>query len=200
MLTVPNALSALRLVCVPVFLALMLVGHRRDWFVAAVLLGALGATDWVDGFLARRLGQVSTLGKVLDPAADRLLLVTAAVSTVALGAVPVLVAVIALAREVVVAAGFLYVAAAGGRRMEVRLIGKAGAFGLMCALPLLLAGHSDIAWHHTAELIGWVFALPALVVSWASVPGYARAASKVLAEVRGGGTQSAGTRSGEAPG
>ena len=200
MLTVPNALSALRLVCVPVFLALMLVAHRRDWFAAAVLLGALGATDWVDGFLARRLGQVTTLGKVLDPAADRLLLVTATVSTVVLGAVPVLVAAIALAREVVVAGGFLYVAAAGGRRMEVRLVGKAGAFGLMCALPLLLAGHSDIGWHHLAEVLGWVFAVPALVVSWASVPGYALGARKVLAEVRGGGARAAGTRSGEAPG
>ncbi len=209
-LTVPNALSALRLACVPVFVVLMLQPHRRDWFAAAVLLGALGATDWVDGFLARRLDQVSTLGKVLDPVADRLLLVTAAVSTVALGAVPVLVATVAIAREVVVAGGFLYVAAAGGRRMEVRRVGKLGAFGLMCALPLLLAGHSDIGWHHLADILGWVLAVPALVVSWVSVPGYARGARRALGEARvsasrGGGSLATGSlatgaRAGEEPG
>lgn len=198
MLTVPNALSGLRLAGVPVFVVLLAQPHRRDWFAAAVLLAALGATDWVDGFLARRLGQVSTLGKVLDPAADRLLLVTAAVSTVVLGAVPVVVAVVALAREVVVAGGFLFVAAAGGRRMDVRLVGKAGAFGLMCALPLLLAGHSDIGWHQVAEVLGWVFAVPALVLAWASVPGYVRGAARVLAEARVAGTRAAGA--GEAPG
>ncbi len=199
-LTVPNALSVLRLACVPVFVVLMLQPHRRDWFPAAVLLAALGATDWVDGFLARRLGQVSTVGKVLDPAADRLLLVTAAVSTVALGAVPVVVAAVALAREVVVAGGFLYVVAAGGRRMDVRLVGKAGAFGLMCALPLLLAGHSSVGWHHLAEVLGWVVAVPALVLAWASVPGYARGARRALVESREKGDRVAGARPGEAPG
>lgn len=180
-LTLPNGLSALRLACVPVFVVLLVQPGRADWLPAAVLLGALGATDWVDGFLARRLGQVSTVGKVLDPAADRLLLVTAAVSTVALGAVPVAVAALALAREALVAAGFLYVAAAGGHRMDVQLVGKAGAFGLMCALPLFLAGHSGVAWHRAAEILGWVFAVPALVLAWASLLTYARAARRVLA-------------------
>lgn len=183
-LTIPNAFSAARLACVPIFVVLLVQPDRRDWFPAAVLLGALGATDWVDGFLARRLGQVSTVGKVLDPAADRLLLVTAAVGTVSLGAVPVAVAAVALAREAVVAGGFLYVAAAGGRRMDVHLVGKAGAFGLMCALPLFLAGHSGVGWHPVAEILGWVFAVPALVLAWASVAIYVPAARRALAESR----------------
>ncbi len=186
-LTVPNGFSALRLACVPVFVVLLVQPARRDWLAAALLLAGLGATDWVDGFLARRLGQVSTVGKVLDPAADRLLLVTAAASTVALGALPVAVAAVALAREVVVAAGFVYVAAAGGRRMDVRLVGKAGAFGLMCALPLFLVGHSPVGWHRLAETLGWVFAVPALALAWASVLAYAPAARRALAAGRAAG-------------
>lgn len=179
-LTIPNAFTFARLVCIPLFVVLLLQPHHRDWFPAAVLLGALGATDWVDGFLARRLGQVTTLGEVLDPTADRLLLLTAGVSTVAVGAVPVVVAVLALAREVVVAGGFLAVALAGGRRMGVHVVGKAGAFGLMCALPLFLAGHSAIGWHDTAETLAWVFAVPGLAFAWSSLLLYGPAARRAL--------------------
>ncbi|MHB1928880.1 MAG: CDP-alcohol phosphatidyltransferase family protein [Acidimicrobiales bacterium] len=183
-LTIPNALTTVRLACIPVFVVLLVQPQHRDWFAAAVLLGALGATDWVDGFLARRLGQVSTVGKVLDPTADRLLVATAAISTVVVGAVPVAVAVVALAREAVVALGFLFVALAGGRRMDVRMVGKAGAFGVMCALPLFLAGHSSVGWHSLAEALAWVFAVPGLALAWWSVVVYAPAARRALADAR----------------
>ena len=183
-LTIPNAFSAARLACIPVFVVVLVQPGHRGWFAAAVLLGGLGATDWVDGFLARRLGQVSTVGKVLDPLADRLLLVTAGISTVAVGAVPVAVAVLALSREAVVAAGFLVVAVAGGRRMEVRMVGKAGAFGLMCALPLFVAGHSSVGWHAAAEALAWVCAGPGLVLAWWSMFVYAPAARRAIADGR----------------
>ena len=133
----------------PVFVWLLVQPDHRDWFEAAILLAALGSTDWVDGQLARRLDQVTTLGKVLDPIADRVLLATAVIGILAARAVPLPVAVIALAREGLVAVAAVGLALAGARRIDVTLIGKAGTFGLMGAFPLFLAGHSSVGWHET---------------------------------------------------
>lgn len=166
-LTVPNLITTVRLLCVPLFLWLVLRGpHHRDWYPAALLLGALGATDGVDGFVARRFHQVSTLGKVLDPIADRLLLGVAAVSCIVLGAVPLWVGLLAVVREGLVAVGFLVVAVLGGRRMDVVWAGKAGTFGLMAALPLFLGGHANDDWRGAAETLAWILAVPGLVLGW----------------------------------
>jgi cardiolipin synthase len=181
-LTVPNVLTAVRLCCIPVFVLLLVRPHRAGWYPAALLLGAMGATDWVDGYVARHYNQVSTLGKVLDPLADRLLLGTAAVATIAVGAIPVWVAVTALVREAFVAAGFLVVAALGGRRMDVQWAGKAGTFGLMLALPLFLAGHAHDDWHGIAEVLAWVCVIPALVLGWYAAVTYVPRARAALAE------------------
>ena len=183
-LTVPNLVTLARLCCIPLFVLLMARPHRAGWYPAALLLGALGATDGVDGYVARHFNQVSTLGKVLDPLADRLLLGVAAVVIVAVGAVPTWVAVVALAREVLVAGGFLYVAAAGGRRMDVQWAGKAGTFGLMCALPLFLAGHANDDWHSVAEALAWVSVIPALLLGWYAAITYVPQAREVVAESR----------------
>jgi cardiolipin synthase len=183
-LTLPNAVTAVRLACIPVFVVLLASGHRARWFDAAVLLAALGATDWVDGFLARRLRQVSTVGKVLDPVADRLLLATAVLAGIAVGAVPVVVAVLALVREAAVASGFLVVAAGGGRRMDVALPGKAGTLGLMVALPLFLAGHPTVGWHRSALVAAWAFAVFGLALGWYAAATYVPAALRALAEGR----------------
>ena len=182
--TIPNAFTAVRLLCVPVFVLLLGRPHRSGWLAAAYLLAALGATDWVDGQLARRLHQVSDLGKVLDPLADRLLLVVAAVSIIAVGAIPVWVAALAIAREVVVAAGFLIVAALGGRRMDVTLAGKAATFALMVALPLFLVGHSPAGWRHGAELAAWIVVVPALCIGWYAVVAYVPKARAAIADGR----------------
>ncbi len=183
-LTIPNAFTTIRLLAIPAFVVLVARPHRADWVAAAVLLAALGATDWVDGFLARRLGQVSTLGKVLDPLADRLLLVTAAVTIIAVGAVPLPVAVVALVREGTVAAGFLIVAVAGGRRMDVARAGKATTLCLMVALPLFLVGHSTAGWHRGAEDVAWVFVVPGLLIGWYSVVAYVGPARRAVAAGR----------------
>ena len=140
-LTVPNVVTVIRLLCIPLFIWLLARPNRSGYVSAAVLLAVLGATDGVDGYVARHFHQVSTLGKVLDPVADRLLLGVAALAIVIVGAVPTWVAVAALSREALVALGFLVVAAAGGRRVDVQWAGKAGTFGLMLAFPLFLAGH-----------------------------------------------------------
>lgn len=183
-LTVPNLVTLVRLLCIPVFVILILRSHRAGWYPAALLLGGLGVTDGVDGYIARHFNQVSTLGKVLDPLADRLLLGVAAISIIAVGAVPLWIAVAALLREALVACGFLYVAAAGGRRMDVQWAGKAGTFGLMCALPLFLAGHAADDWHSTAEVLAWICAIPALVFGWYAAITYVPKARRALEESR----------------
>lgn len=183
-LTIPNGLTALRLACVPVFVWLVSRPDRAGWLEAAVLLAVLGATDWVDGQLARRLHQVSTVGKVLDPTADRILLAVGAIAIVAVGAVPTWVAVVALGREAVIAVGAVVVTAAGGRRIDVRWIGKAATFALMFALPLFLAGHARVGWHQVSEDLAWVFAVPALVLGWASVVTYVPVARAAVADGR----------------
>lgn len=186
-LSLPNVVTTLRLVLIPVFVWLLVQPHHRAWFAAAVLLAALGSTDWVDGQLARRLDQVTTLGKVLDPTADRVLLATATIGILAAGAVPITVAVIALAREGLVAVAAVGLALAGARRIDVTLVGKAGAFGLMCAFPLFLAGHSTIGWHHTALVLAWIAAVVGLVLGWVSVIAYVPLARAAVAEGRAGG-------------
>lgn len=183
-LTVPNLITFIRLLCVPLFLWMLLRPHHQDWYPAALLLGGLGATDGVDGFVARRFGQVSTVGKVLDPIADRLLLGAAAISIVILEAVPLWVGITALVREALVATGFLIVAALGGRRMDVQWAGKAGTFGLMAALPFFLGGHANDDWHSIAEGLGWLFAIPGLIFGWYAVVTYVPKARLAVAEGR----------------
>jgi cardiolipin synthase (CMP-forming) len=180
-LSLPNVVTSARLILVPVFVWLLVQPHHRHWFAAAVLLAALGSTDWVDGQLARRLDQVTTLGKILDPTADRVLLVTAAIGILAVGAVPTAVAVIALSREGLVAIAAVCLAIAGARRIDVQTIGKAGAFGLMCAFPLFLAGHSTVGGHHVFLILAWVAAVVGLVLGWASIAFYVPLARAALA-------------------
>jgi cardiolipin synthase len=186
-LTAANAFTTIRLLCVPLFVVLLARPHHRGWFPAAVLLAALGATDWVDGQLARRLHQVTRLGRVLDPTADRILLATATIGIVVVGAVPLPVAVIALVRESVVAGGAIGLTMAGAGRIEVQLAGKAGTFGLMCALPLFLAGHSNVSWHHSATVLAWVSAVGGLTLGWVAVVTYIPLARSALRQrqVRG---------------
>jgi cardiolipin synthase len=186
MLTVPNAITVVRLACLPLFVVLVVARHPSLRYQAALLLGALGATDWIDGFLARRLGQVSSLGKVLDPVADRLLLLTAIATMVAIGAVPAWVAGLALARESVVAAATLALAALGAARIDVTWWGKAGTFGLMVAFPLFLTSHSTAGWHVLAGTLAWVAAVPALVLAYIALARYIPLARRALAEGRTG--------------
>ena len=99
----PNLFTLARLLCLPIFLYLLF--GRDNQAAAAWMLGALGATDWVDGYLARRLGQVSEFGKVFDPTADRILFIVAIVAIMIDGSMPVWFGVAVLAREVLVGAG-----------------------------------------------------------------------------------------------
>jgi len=183
-LSLPNVVTTTRFVLVPVFVWLLVQPHHRDWWDASVLLAVLGSTDWVDGQLARRLDQVTNLGKVLDPTADRTLLATAVIGILAVGAVPLPIAVLAISREALVAVAAVGLALAGARRIDVTLVGKAATFGLMVAFPFFLAGHSTVGWRHTALVLGWISAIAGLALGWVSVVLYVPLARAALAAGR----------------
>ena len=182
--TVPNAISIGRLACVPWFLWLLLAEDRP--VAAALLLGVLGATDWVDGWIARHFDQASEVGKVLDPTADRVLLVAAAVALIADGRVPLWVGWVVLAREVVISVAVLALAAAGARRIDVQWAGKAGTLALMFALPgFLLVDSIDPGAFRDLLLIGtWAFTLGGLALSYWAAVMYIPLARRALAEGR----------------
>lgn len=181
-LTVPNALSVGRLLCAPVFIWMVFVLERP--LLAAAFLGVLGATDWVDGFVARRFNQTSEIGKVLDPTADRILLGVAMVAIALRGAVPAIVWVPALAREVLVSAGAIVVAMLGGRRMDVQFAGKAGTFSLMWSFPFFLVSSADIWWDFVASAIAWGFAVAGLGFGWYAAVTYVPLARVAIREGR----------------
>ena len=179
LLTIPNALSFARLLCAPLFLWLLFGRHDRAG--AAVLLAALGATDWVDGYVARHFNQVSTAGKVLDPTADRVLLAVGVSAILVDGAVPAWVAWATLVREALVALAFVVLAALGARRIDVQWAGKAGTFGLMFAYPLFLMGHDQgFSLHHAARVLAWCCVIPALVLAWYAAITYVPMARRAL--------------------
>jgi cardiolipin synthase len=181
-LTLPNIVTLARLSCLPVFLWLLF--GREDRVAAAALLAALGVTDWIDGYLARHLGQVSELGKVLDPVADRLLFFVGAGGILVDGSVPTWFAVTVLVREALVGGATLLLAALGAKRIDVTWFGKAGTFGLMMAFPLFLASHSDISWADAAGVFAWLTGIPGLVLSLYAAVLYAPLARQALAEGR----------------
>jgi cardiolipin synthase (CMP-forming) len=181
-LTVPNVITLIRLLCIPVFLWLLFGVHRQS--AAAVLLAALGATDWVDGIVARRFHQVSTLGKVLDPAADRILVGTAVIAIMIHGAVPLWFGIATLTREVVVAVMVLVLAGLGAKRIDVLWIGKAGTFALMFAYPAFLLGYGTAGWQVPIHWIAWVTGIIGLSLAWVAAVMYLAPAHRALLEGR----------------
>ncbi|RBY78820.1 CDP-alcohol phosphatidyltransferase family protein [Geodermatophilus sp. TF02-6] len=139
--TVPNALSLLRLLGVPLFLWLLL-GPRADGW-AVVVLAVSGVTDWADGRLARALGQSSRLGALLDPAADRLYVVATLVAFVLRDVVPLWVVAVLVGREVVLGAALLVLRRYGYPPLQVHYLGKAATFTLLYAFPLLLLADGE---------------------------------------------------------
>lgn len=181
-LTIPNLLSLLRLACIPLFLWLLF--GRDDRYAAAVLLGVLGATDWVDGYVARHFHQVSNLGKVLDPMADRLLLGVSVVAILIDGSVPAWYGWAVVTREVLVSGAVLLLAALGAKRIDVQWVGKAGTFANMVAFPLFLVAASEASWADVARPLAWIIGAIGLVLSWYAAITYVPLARRALAEGR----------------
>jgi cardiolipin synthase len=183
-LTVPNAITLVRLLCIPLFLWLLFGAGRQT--LAAVLLAVLGATDWVDGYVARRFHQVSTVGKVLDPAADRILVGTAVIAVIVHGAVPLWFGLATLAREALVSIMVLLLAALGAARIDVLWVGKAGTFGLMFSYPAFLLSHGTAGWQEPIRVIAWVTGLIALAMAWSAAASYVAPARAALRTGRHG--------------
>lgn len=160
MLTIPNVISLARLALIPV-LVWLLVG-KDDLAAAGWLLGFIGATDWVDGYLARRLNQVSELGKALDPIADRLAVVAALVFGIAAGGLPAWFGAAILVREAIMSAGALYLWLKVRDTLDVRRLGKASTFALYMSIPAFFVGRgADIG---VLEGFAWGVGLPGLTV------------------------------------
>lgn len=154
--TLPNALSALRLLGVPLFLWLILT--ERDEAAIAVLMVS-GATDWLDGKIARRWNQMSRLGTLLDPAADRLYIVATLIALAVREVVPLWLVLLLVGREVVLGGALLVLRRYGYPPLQVHYVGKAATFLLLYAFPILLLADAVPAVAPVARPVGWAFAI-----------------------------------------
>lgn len=171
LLTWPNLFTLARLLCLPLFLYLLLGQDNRA--AAGWLLGGLGATDWVDGWLARRLNQSSEFGKIFDPTVDRVLFVVSIVAIIIDDAAPLWFLVAVLVREVLVASAMVIATLAFHmQRFDVTYWGKAATFWLMFAIPGFLIGASDFPGHQGFQLAAWIVGIPGLVLSYYTAVAY----------------------------
>jgi cardiolipin synthase len=174
--TVPNLVTFVRLAGVPLFLWLVLGAHADGWAVTVLAIG--GTTDWVDGFLARRLGQVSRLGELLDPLADRLYIVATVIALTIRDVVPLWFTLALLARELFLGCCLLVLRRYGYGPPPVHYVGKSATFLLLIALPMLLLARVSPGAASWAYPGGWGFAWWGLVLYWVAALLY-------LAQVRG---------------
>src|ERR1700722_9870470 len=178
-LTWPNLITIIRLALLPLFFWLLFGTNHRA--IAAWLLATLGATDWIDGFVARRWHQVSNVGKILDPVADRVLVISGLLAVAAAGAVPWWFALTTLARELIVSILTLVLASMGAARIDVLWWGKVSTFALMTSYPLFLLTtnphHAALQpWQHDARDEGWVIGVRGLRLRWMGLFGYVKSA------------------------
>jgi len=135
LMTVPNLLSILRLALVPVFLVQVL-GNQSGWALLTLVIAS--ATDYLDGFLARKLNQQTRLGQLLDPAADRLYILATLVGLAVTAHIPVWLPFVIISRDILLATTYPTLAKLGYGPLPVHYLGKAGTFALLYAFPLLL--------------------------------------------------------------
>jgi len=172
-LTVPNVLSALRLAGVPLFLYWVLVTEQDGR--AILLLMAAGASDYADGKIARRYGQFSRLGQLLDPLADRLYILATLVALVARDGLPIAFAIALIGRDVFLACFLPVLRAHGYGPLPVSFLGKAATFNLLYAFPMLLAAlpERDDLLSTVFRPLGWAFATWGTTLYWAAGLAYA---------------------------
>lgn len=188
LLTAPNLITLVRLLCIPLFVWLLF--GTENYVAAAILLAALGATDWVDGYVARRFGQVSDFGKMFDPTVDRLLMIVGIIGIMIADldiAYFQIFAWIVVIREVVLSIFVTGTVLLGAKRMDVTWIGKCGTFAMMTAFPAFLAS-ADPSLSDTVStillVIAWCAAIPGLVCSMIAFVGYFPAGVIALREGR----------------
>jgi cardiolipin synthase len=168
-LTIPNALSVLRLLLVPVFLYLLLSAHAIGWAVAVLMFS--GFSDWADGKIARLVdNQSSRLGALLDPAVDRVYMVVIPVGLAIAHVVPWWIVLTLIGRDALLAATLPILRSRGLTALPVSYIGKAATFALMSGLPLILLGQFDALWSRIILACGWAFLIWGLAMYlWSGV-------------------------------
>jgi cardiolipin synthase len=162
-LNIPNFLSFLRIALVPVFLWFLL----EEMFVSAItVLAIAGLTDFLDGYLARKLNQTTKLGKMLDPVADRLYIFATLLALSATGYVPWWLSGLVILRDVLMLISLPVLASVGHRSLPVHYLGKASTFALLYAFPLLLMGKIFTAAAFIITPLAWAFALWGVALYW----------------------------------
>jgi cardiolipin synthase len=176
--TLPNVISLLRLLGVPVFLYLLLVPNHD---VAAVIVLAIGgSTDWVDGYLARRMNSVSRLGELLDPFADRLYILAMLIGFTVRDVIPWWLTAALLAREAFLGVVLLVLRRHGFGPPPVHYVGKTGTFLLLAAFPIILLAKAVPSWSAWAYPVGWGLSWWALGLYWAAAVLYLVQAVRLL--------------------
>ena len=176
--TVPNALSLLRILATPVFVALIV--DRDTTSIGVIVFAVVSLTDWLDGVVARTTGQVSELGAILDPVADRLAIAAALIALVIRDVFPVWAAVAVVARDVVVLVVGLALLGRGVR-IEVRFLGKVATFTLMAAIGAIAWGSLGYALASATLAVGWVAYGVGLLESYVVAAWYLRDAKEATA-------------------
>ncbi len=177
--TIPNGLSALRLLGVPLFLWLVL-GPEADLWALAVLVVS-GFTDFLDGWLARRLGQTSVIGEILDPVADRLYILAVVVGLAMRDVIPWWIAISLPLRDLLMWGLVPLLRTRGYSSLPVHFLGKAATFNLLYAFPLLLLGDGEGTVATLAQVFGWAFALWGIGLYWWAGLLYAWQVRRLLA-------------------
>jgi cardiolipin synthase (CMP-forming) len=178
-ITVPNLLSFLRILLIPVFVALIV--HRPTTTTGLVLFAFVVATDWVDGWVARRTGQVSELGKVLDPTADRLAIAAGLIALVVRDVFPLWAALLILVRDAVILIAGAAVLASRRIRLDVRFIGKAATFTLMMAIPWIAWGNLGLPLAEAALVAGWASFVVGILEYYVAAAAYVGDIRRVFA-------------------
>jgi cardiolipin synthase (CMP-forming) len=180
--TVPNAISVARLIGVPVFLWLVLGPRTRtaDWWAVGLLI-ASGASDWLDGKLARALNQQSRLGQLLDPAADRLYIVATLIALAIRAIIPWWLVGLLAARELLMAVVLSVLRRRGWGALQVSFVGKTATLCLLYAFPLLFLAAHPSSYAETARVFGWAFAIWGSALYWCAALLYLVQARRLLA-------------------
>jgi cardiolipin synthase len=178
-LTIPNLLSVLRIALIPAFV--WLIVDEDTTFAGLVLFGAVLATDWVDGAIARATGQVSELGKVLDPTSDRLAIAAGLIALVVRDAFPLWAALLILVRDGAILVAAIALLSVRRTRIEVRYLGKVATFALMVAIGLVAWGTLGYAFAPAALACGWTIFAVAIVEYYVATALYVGDLRRALA-------------------
>jgi len=178
--TLPNIISMARLAGVPVFLWLVLGPEADGWALGLLMLS--GITDYLDGYLARRLDQSSKLGEILDPVADRLYILAVVIGLGLREIIPWWVAVVLPLRDLLLWGLVPFLRTRGYSALPVHFLGKAATFNLLYAFPLLLLGDGTGVVASLADVFGWAFAIWGIALYWWAGVLYAYQVYKLLSD------------------